>query len=177
MLTTVLPDDPRFLLSLWGPSVKPTPVQSAFLMMSDQLLQWGGGIASGGSTAVLHGAYLAAKSGRALLVCEQHRFARMLESWPASGSGSSDTLRIIRLDASQVVSLHRDLATPWNRYDYIGVIGSVEWDVSQVLLCLLAPGGKIRSRPDVASPHLGDLWYPGAGEVPAGMLETIGCRS
>lgn len=72
-------DDPRWQLAAWGCSIELMPEQAAFLEHPAQLLQWSGGMASGGSTAVLMGAFLAAWRGRALLVCDPDRFRRTME--------------------------------------------------------------------------------------------------
>lgn len=167
----MLDSDPRRLLSAWCSAVKPTPAQRTFLSRPDQLLQWGGSIASGGSTAVMYGAGLAGSSGRALLVCDEDRFARTLEAWPASHEAAP--VDVVRLDAAALTRLHRDLSSPWMRFSYIGVLGSVPWEVSQILLALLAPGGKIRSRPDLACPHLGELWFPAESSTGLYLLELI----
>ena len=154
----MLDSDPRRLLSAGGAAVTLTPAQRMFLSRPDQLLQWGGSIASGGSTAVMYGAWLAGSSGRSLLVCEPERLRRTLEAWPASPGAAP--IDVVHLDSAKLAKLHRDLSSPWMRFAYIGVLGSVPWEVSQILLALLAPGGKIRARPDIACPHLGELWFP-----------------
>lgn len=172
MMRLVLDRDPRRLISAWGSQLKPTPAQRLFLAHPDQLMQWGGSIATGGSTAVLYGAYSAGKTGRALVLCPVDRFRRTFEA-VAPTAIEEAPMSVVLLESQTLLALHRDLSSPWMRFDYIGVLGSVGWEVSQVLLALLAPGGKLRARPDIACPHLGEIWSPVESSTGLELLETL----
>lgn len=152
-------EDPRWQLAAWGRSIELLPQQAAFLKHPAQLLQWAGGLATGGSTAVLMGAFLAAWRGRALIVCDRGRFQRTMEGSPPGQRVDGFWLSVMSCD--QVFAHHESRPGLEMRFNYIGVLGPASWELVQVLLALLAPGGIVRARGDRPCPHLGELFQGG----------------